>query len=156
VPASLYQLGAGRRGPARSAGAEVAGGLALSTLTPAVALAGGWALGPALLLWIVPALWSLLSILYVRARLRLVRGQAAPVDDVLDAHGAAVVVLAGLAVAGWLPHLAVAAFLLVSLRVAWGLLRRGVRTSPRRVGWAEVAAGVVLVVGTAIGWRGGL
>jgi len=155
LPLGLFQLRSQLLRNARSLNAELAGGLALSTSTMMIALAGGMSLGTAALLWILPALRVLLSILYIRARLRLGRGEMGAVDDVLDAHLVVLVVLAGLAVGGWVPALAAAAFAVLGLRTLFELVRKQRGISPRRLGLIEVSLGIVFVVMTAAGFRAG-
>ena len=77
APLAAVQLRAQLRREARGAGAELSGALALSALTPALVLATGWSLGAAALLWTAPALRAVLSVYYVRAKLRLERGNYA-------------------------------------------------------------------------------
>ncbi len=156
APLAFLQLRAQLRHEARSVRAEVAGALALSAFTPAIALAAGWSLGSAALLWAVPALRAMLSVHYVRAKLRLERGDDSLIANVLDAHTCAAVVMVGLAVAGWLPGLAAAAFVLMSLRAMWGLLSRRARASAKQVGLAEMSLGIVFVVMTAAGFLTGI
>ena len=135
--------------------AELAGGLALSASTPMIALAGGWSLGAAALLWLLPALRVMLSILYIRTRLRLDRGERTRIDDVLDAHVAVLVVLIGLAVGGWLPGLAAGAFAILGLRAMCELMRSGGATTAQRLGFIELSLGILFVMMTAVGYRGG-
>jgi hypothetical protein len=156
LPLSVYQLRAQSRRRARDLSAELAGGLALSTSTMMIALAGGFSLGAATVLWLLPALRVTLSILYIRARLRLGRGEGVAIDDVLDAHLVVLVVLVGLAVGGWVPGLAAAAFAVLGLRALVELLRKERGSSARRLGLIEVSLGIVFVVMTAAGFRAGL
>jgi hypothetical protein len=155
LPLGAYQLRSQLLRNARTLNAELAGGLALSTSTMMIALAGGASLGTATLLWVLPALRVLLSILYIRARLRLGRGETTAVDDVLDAHLVVLVVLAGLAVGGWVPALAAGAFAVLGLRALYELVRKQRGISPRRLGFIEVSLGIVFVVMTAAGFRAG-
>lgn len=56
--------------------AELAGPVALAAAATSIAVAGGWAFPEALALWAVLAARAVPSVLYVRARLRLGRGEA--------------------------------------------------------------------------------
>jgi hypothetical protein len=154
APLAAVQLRAQLRREARGAGAELSGALALSALTPALVLATGWSLGAAALLWTAPALRAVLSVYYVRAKLRLERGDDSAVGNVLDAHACGSVVMLGLATAGWLPGLVAAAFVMMTLRAMWGLLRGRARATARQVGLAEMSLGIVFVVMTAAGYWG--
>lgn len=155
LPLGVYQLRSQLLRNARTLKAELAGGLALSTSTMMIALAGGASMGTAAVLWVLPALRVLLAILYIRARLRLGRGETTAVDDVLDAHLVVLVVLAGLAVGGWVPALAAGAFAVLGLRALYELVRKQRGISPRRLGFIEVSLGIVFVVMTAAGFRAG-
>jgi hypothetical protein len=155
LPLVILQLEARLRRRPRRLESELGGALAMSVSAPMIALAGGFGLLAAALLWLLPALRVTLSILFVRARLRLDRGQATRVDDVLDAHVAAVVVLFGLAAGGWLPGLAAVAFLLLGLHAMLQLLRSHGRTTARRLGVVELSLGVLFVMMTAVGYHTG-
>jgi len=67
-------------------------------------------------------------------------------------HIAALAIIAGLALAGWAPWLALAAIIILTARAAWGLSpwRRSVRAQV--VGTQELGAGLLTVALTAIGY----
>jgi hypothetical protein len=76
APLAGLQLWLDARGRARELLPEAAGAVAMGSLAASVALAGGWSLLPALGLWALLAARAVPAIVYVRARLRLERGQA--------------------------------------------------------------------------------
>jgi hypothetical protein len=134
---------------------ELAGGAALAALAPALLLAGGWATAPALAAGVLLAVKAAATVLYVRARLRLDRGQRPEVRLALAAHVGAVVVAVLLAAAGWAPWLGVAAALGLAGRAAHGLspLHRVVR--PRVVGLQELGFGIAFTAALALGYTWG-
>jgi len=156
VPVALVQLGLDARNRSRAASAELAGALALGAVAAVAVLAGhgGWV--AALALWLVAAGRDLPSILYVRARLRRQRGQAAGRTGPVAAHAVAVLAVAGVAAAGALPWLAVGAFALLTVRAAWGLGPRARPLAAKHVGMLELAYGVGTVAavlgGMWLGW----
>ena len=128
----------------------------LAAAAPAIALAGGWDAPAATALWLLLAARELPAVLYIRARLRLERGEAAGWRPPIAAHLAAVAVGVALALAGLAPWLA-------SVALAWLLARAGLGLSPwrkpapaRRIGFAELGHGALTVAlyvtGYLTGW----
>lgn len=138
--------------PGRTWQAEVAAPVAFAATAAAMGVAGGLPPAVALSLWAVMAARSVPSVLYVRERLRLERGEPARAALAVAAHGAGLVAVAALAAAGWLPWLAAAAVALLLARAAWGLSRLRRPATPRAVGFGEIVWGVVTVVLIAVGW----
>ncbi len=151
APLAALALAADLGQRAREVTAEIAGALALAATAAVIPLAAGWAPGPSLGLWGVLAARVVPSVLFVRARLRLDRGEPAPVAAALVAQAAGVAAVALLARAGLAPWLGVAAIAALALRAAFGLSRWRVRTSVQRFGLAEVGFGLIVVIATAIG-----
>lgn len=153
APAALVALLHDAWGRSREALAESAGAVALAASASAIALASGvapalaWGAGGLL------ALRAVVSILYVRARIRLDRGTAAAPGTAIAAHGLALASATALALAGLAPGLAVLAFALLLARAAWGLspLRRPVR--PKALGFQELAYGLATLALLAAGYR---
>lgn len=143
--------------PGRSWLAEVTAPVAFASTSAAIALAAGGSPPAALALWAVMAGRALPSVLYVRARLHLERGEPVARGPAVAAHAAAVALAACLAAAGWLPWLAVLAVLLLLARSAFGLSRWRRRATARAVGFGELAWGAVTVLLVAAGyWIGGM
>lgn len=153
APLAMIQLHYDARNRGRDLVPQSLGALAPGALASAVLMAGGWPLAPALLPWLLLALKSAASILYVRARLRLDRGSAADRLSAWISHGVAVSIMGGLALAELGPWLAVAAFGVLTLRALVGLsaLRRPVR--PQSVGFQEIGYGLLTVLLLAAGYR---
>jgi hypothetical protein len=151
APLALLQLVAERQGRSRSLAAELAGAAALSVVAAAVALAGGWALVPALALWAMVVAWAAPAILYVRVRLRRIRGEEAARWPVWGAHGIAgllVGTLAALGLTSWLAGLACG---ILMLRACTGLATaHPVRA--QTVGMQEAAYALLFVVLVALGY----
>lgn len=145
APLVAAQLSFDVRRQARALPAELVGAAALSALAAAVAMAGGWALAPALALWAYVAARALPSVLYVRARLRRARGEAAPAAPALLAQLAGLLAVAGLAALGLLPWPAALGPALLLARAAY-LLAPG-RPAPRAaiVGAQEAVFGLAYV-----------
>lgn len=132
---------------------ELAGPVALGALAPGIALAGGWELLPALGLWAVIVARAIPSILYIRARLRLERGQAAASIPTIGAHLAALVAAALLAWGGVVPALAAAAMALLLWRAVHGLsARREVHIRAQKLGLLEMGYGLATILAVAAGY----
>jgi hypothetical protein len=152
APFALLQAYFDLQRQSRQVAAALAGAVAIGAGGAAITLAGGWAIAPALALWTILAARAVTSILYVRARLCLEREGAFDKAPVVVSHVAALAIVAGLAVAGWAPWLALAAIIILTARAAWGLSpwRRSVRAQV--VGTQELGAGLLTVALTAIGY----
>jgi len=155
APIGLVALAFDAAGRSREALPEAAGAVALGASATAIALAGGAAPGPAWSAWALLALRAVLSVLYVRARIRLDRGLAAGPRFVLAGHAAALAAAAGLAHSGWAPWLAAIAFTALLGRAAWGLSswRRPIR--PQALGFQELGYGILTLTLLAVGYRVG-
>lgn len=155
LPIALVQLAFDARNRGRDARAELAGALALGALAAAVVLAAGGPWSTALALWLVAAGRNVPSVLYVRARLRLQRGGAAPRLPVLVAHAAAWSAVAGACLAGALPWLALLPFAVLLARAAAGMRTSAPVLAARTVGMLEMAFGLTTVAAVLLGlWAG--
>ncbi len=153
LPLALVQVVYDARNQGRKLLPELTGATALGALASSLALAGGWSLLPALSLWLVLAARTIPSILYVRARLRLSRGeQQSRIPSLLASLLAFVLVLI-LVVTKQLPILVLFAFALLLIRAALGLssFRRPIEA--KIIGFAELAFGLLLVLSFVIGYR---
>jgi hypothetical protein len=136
----------------RTVAAELIGAVALAATAASIALAGGWSPQQAYPLWGILAARGVPSVLYVRARLRLERGQAPDRVLPLLAHSIALAAGIGLVLARLIPPLSGAVLLLLLFRAIYGLssYRRG--HLPRHVGLQELALGVIVIVLIALGY----
>jgi hypothetical protein len=132
--------------------AELAGPVALAAVATSIAVAGGWAFPEALALWAVLAARAVPSVLYVRARLRLGRGEAPNRAMPLAAHVGGLALVVGLVWVGLLPALAVLPFVVLLARAAWLLSPSTLSTSTRAIGFSELGLGVLTVVLVAAGY----
>jgi hypothetical protein len=151
-PLGLLQLYFDARLRGRELLAELTGAVALGATVSMIALAAGWPHASALALWLIMAVRATASVLYVRARLRLDRGLAAPTTATWAFHVLSFGVVTTMALAGWAPWLAVAAFGALLLRAAQGLSasRRPVR--PQIVGFREMGYGLLTVLLVGLGY----
>ena len=135
---------------------EIAGPMGLAGVAPAIALSGGSSQALAWALWVVLLARTIPSILYVRARLRLERGEEVNQTLVVGWHLgflAPIGVLVGL---GRAPYLTVAALLVLLIRAVHGLSSRSRSSKVTRIGFLEIAYGLIYVLLTAIGYRLGI
>lgn len=135
---------------------EIAGALALNGAVLAILAAGGWALTAALGVWAALGLRTASSILYVRARLRLARGEAASPIAALALHGLGLLALAGLAAAGRGPWLAAAGMGVLLVRAAVFLTGERAAAPARVVGFQEIFFGALYAVTVALGYQLGI
>lgn len=151
LPLAAVQLRFDLRKQSRAPAADLCGAAAISALATALALAGGWTLGPALTLWLLLALQVGPAIIYVGARLRLARGEAASRRPPLALHLAALLLVGGLAWLGLAPWLTAGAFALLALRAAIGLLPQSLKTPAPLVGVQEIGFSLIAVASIALG-----
>ncbi len=153
MPLLLVQLMADLRRQSRTLIAELAGATALQAIAAALLLAGGEVLASALGLWAILSLWALTSIVYVRTRLRLARGQATRRVPVYLVHTGAFALVVGFAWLGLISWLAATAAGLLAVRAWIGLLPRSLNTPTPIVGMQELVVALFTVVLVAMGWR---
>jgi YwiC-like protein len=132
---------------------ELAAPMGLAASAPAIALAGGVAWTPALVLWILLQLRAIPSILYVRARLRLERGKEMSRFPAGAAHLAAVALGIALWQAGLSPLSTWIALLLLLARAVLGLSPYRRPAKAKQVGFSELAFGLGYVFVTVLGYR---
>lgn len=152
VPTAAVQLFFDARNQSRRLLPEVCGALALAMIAPAVATLGGWEIGAALALWLPLAARALTSILYVRARLKLEHGKPISVLPVWVAHGAALLLMIGLAVVQFTPRLTIAAFLVLLGRAWLGLSPYRKPQPAKIIGLQELGYGLMTVICIALGY----
>jgi hypothetical protein len=137
----------------REAAAEVLAPLALAAVAAGIAVAGGVPRATALGLWAVLAARDAPAVLYVRARLRLDRGEAPGLVLPLASHVVAIAAVAMLAARAIVPWPAAAAMVLLLARAAWGLSPLSPRWKPLGLGLSEIAFGMVTVLAVVLGRR---
>jgi len=144
------------RNRARDLVAELAAPMGLAASAPAIAVAGGWGWPEAWALWVLLQARAVPSILYVRARLRLERGQAIDRMPSTMAHVAAI----GVGSAVWWyelgPLLTVFGLTILFVRSVRGLSAYRRKAKAKEVGFSELGFGLGYVLLTAIGYRVGL
>jgi len=156
APFALVQIYSDIQNRGRQWISEVSGAIALGTVASAIAMAGGWSLGDALVLWWIQIARAITSISYVRARLRLERQEPADVLSSWGMHLAALIVLAALSYAGRAPWLAAVAMGIQLARALKGLspYRRPAR--PQAIGFGEIAFGLINATLVVVGYAFGL
>jgi len=139
----------------RAVAAEVSAALALAGLATSIALAGGWPNAQAFGLWAALAGRVIPTIVYVRARLRLERGEPAPIVAALAAAAGAIGATALLAAAGLVHPFATLAMGLLLARAAWFLSPLRPKLSTAMLGVTEIVFGLATVLAIAGGRLGG-
>lgn len=99
--------------------AEVAGGVALGAIAPALAIIGGH--DKAMILWLLLTLRTIPSILYVWARLRLERGKPSAISEAVISHMLAFLLGLILVIISQTHLLMLIALGILLLRCTWGL-----------------------------------
>ncbi len=152
IPFAVIQMIYGANNRGRDVIPQVSGAIALEASASAIALAGGWTLTHALMLWVILAIRAATSILYVRARLRLEHHIPTSVVLPVAAHVLGVVIVGGLALAKLTPWLGVALMVILLVRAAYGLSSFRKSVPPKIVGFQELGYGLLTVVLVAAGY----
>ena len=152
VPIALLQAYFDTRHQSRQVAAELAGAVAMGAAASTIALAGGWEIGPALALWVILAMRSVSSIIYVRARLRLERGERVDLTPTYATNLLGLTAVIALAFWRIAPWLAVVIVAILVARAFWGISPWRRRVRAQVVGFQELAYGVSMVLLVALGY----
>jgi hypothetical protein len=121
---------------------------------PAIVMADGWTGAAALVVWLLLALRSVPTVIYVRARLRQERAKPRSAAASNLSHAAALAAGGGLAWAAWAPWASVVALALLLIRAVVGLSPLHRPAAPKAIGFSEIAYGAIFVLLTAAGYAG--
>ena len=135
---------------------ELVAPMGLAASAPAIAIAGGWSWPAAAALWLILQLRAIPSILYVRARLRLERGEEIDRRPSSYSHLAAFATGAALWAVELGPLLTVTFLVILLLRAGQGLSPGRKPAKAKQVGFSELAFGLGYVLATVIGFRLGV
>jgi len=152
IPFAVIQMIYGANNHSRDVIPQVSGAIALGAGASAIALAGGWTLTNALMLWVILAIRAATSIVYVRARLRLERNIPTSVALPIVAHVLGVLIVGGLALAKLTPWLGVVLMVILLARAAYGLSSFRKSVPPKIIGFQELGYGLLMVVMVAAGY----
>ena len=145
VPFAIVQVAHDWTGHRRLLLPELAGAIAISSLTTAIALAGGWSAGASFALWVVISGRAIPAVFYVRACLRRLRLSAVSPMPMIVAHllaiGAAIALGAAEVISAWV---AIAMVLLLT-RAVVGFARAKTLTA-KQLGLSEIAFGAMTVM----------
>jgi hypothetical protein len=153
APLAIIQLFYRATNRGRALGAELCGATALTASAPTIALAAGWSGLDALMLWAILAVHAFTSILYVRARLRVERGEPANARLALLAHGIGLIFIVGLAAARLVPWLTALALGILTARALMGLVVPHPPVRARTVGFQEMGFSLLTMLLVIWGYR---
>lgn len=151
APIAITQLWHDSVGRSRALIAEMAGSISTGSVATAIAFCGGWPRPLAFALWMIVAARSVPTVLYLRARLRLLRQKPASAGIAIAAHMIAALVIIVLTWKKLAPWLGVLAMGVLLLRAFVGLLSTK-RITPQRLGLGELLFGLFTVLAVAIGY----
>lgn len=140
------------RGNSRHWMPEVLGASVMSVFAVSIALAGGWAIENALMLSLIIIARAIPTIFYVRARLRQIKSGDTRPQTAIILHIITPIMIAVLAVMGYVPMLTVLALLILTGRAVY-FLYRGTIFPAKILGIQEVIFGLLLVIMTFIGYQ---
>lgn len=152
LPLALIHLAYTLTHRKRSLPAELAGAVAFGAFAPAIALAAGWEVVPAAMLWLALALRDLTSIVYVRARVRMMHGEQPTTRPVIALHAAALILTVGLMLGGVLHTFAVLAMTMLLIRCVVGIAPERQTVRAQVIGFQEIGFGLLTAVLVAAGF----
>ena len=156
APFAVIQFIYDAKGSSRALLPELAGATGIASVVAAITLAGGHTSPVAFALWAVMTARVIPTILYLRIRLRRLRGMAASSYVPLAAHVAAVLLGTAIATTGTLSVLSVGALLMLLARAVTGLRSRDMTVRAKTLGLRELIYGAVFVIavfaGNRFGW----
>jgi hypothetical protein len=151
APLALIQLIYDRASRSRALLPELAGATAMASIVASIALVAGWPRGLAFGLWAILAARVVPSILYVRARLKMLHHQLPSITIALVMHALALLIATLLAWFKLVPFLAVLALLILLTRALMGFSRYDHATTAKQIGIRELAFGAMTVATIALG-----
>ena len=152
APLALVQLVYDARLEGRHLLPELLGGVALGSTAASIMLAGNWSWTTAGAVWALLTAKAVASVLYIRTRFRLERGQGPRLWPTRLSHLASMAGAALLAALGWAPWAAVLAFGVLLLRALHGLSPRHRTLRPQVVGAQEMGYGFLTILLLAFGY----
>ena len=152
APGAILQLVYDSIGRSRALIPEVAGSISTGAVATAIAMVGNWPHPLAFGLWVILAARAVPTILYVRARLRLLHGKQASRSGVIGVHFLAVLVVISLVIVQLAPVIAVLAMLILLLRTIIGFSKNDRQVTAKRLGLREVVFGVLTILLVAGGY----
>lgn len=152
APTAILQLFYDSIGRSRALIPELAGSISTGAVAAAIAMSGGWPRPAAFGLWVILAARTVPTILYVRARLRLLHGKEASSYGVIIVHFLAVLAVLGLATLQLAPVLAVFAMFVLLLRAMIGFSKSDRQVTAKRIGLREVGFGAMTILLVGLGY----
>lgn len=156
APLALIQLLYDRVNRSRALLPELAGSTAMAAVASSIALSAGWPRPLSLALWSILTARIIPTIIYVRARLKILHGGQASTSIVLIMHVLALAVAFALSWAKLAPALAVVALLILLIRALSGLSRRDRTVSAKQIGIRELGYGAMTIITVVLGHYFGL
>ncbi len=131
---------------------EVTATIILASIAASIGLLGGWPLLPALALSVIIITRAVPTVFYVRARLRLEKGQAATAMISTTLHVIALIVLVIFTWLELIPLLSVIAGLMLLARAVHGLSRWRRPARPQIIGVQEIVFGLITITMAGLGF----
>ena len=132
---------------------EISATILLASVAASIAMAGGWGLVPALALSVIIACRAVPTICYVRARLRLEKGQPVRAGLSTALHLVALMVLVIFMQMGLISLLSVVAGGILLVRAVYGLSRWRRPARPQIIGIQEIVFGLIIVTMAVLGFQ---
>jgi hypothetical protein len=153
LPFACIQMLLVVQGRARDTITEICGACALGTTVTAIVMMQGWSPSLAFALWLIPVTRAVVSILYIRVRLRLARGENINKALPLAVHFLGVLFILFMVAANLLPIGSVLAMLLLLARALYGLYAARSNTPARIIGFQEIAFGLATILLVVVSYR---
>jgi hypothetical protein len=152
LPFAIWQLISDFTNNSRSLSAELAGAIALASVSSSMTIIAGWSFGKSLCIWLILSTRIVPSICYVRARLRINRGETINKKLVILFHVIGLAIVCFIVWLGFGPTLAVIAFLVLFIRAIHGFSNYSKIKTAKAVGIREVIYGTLTAIALAVGY----
>lgn len=131
---------------------ELIAAVVLSSSVAVLALAAHWSLAASLAIWAVLIARLIPSIVFVRTRLRQLKGKEASPAIAIGVHYLALFAVSALAYFGLVPVLAILVMTVLLLRAIYGVSPFSPKNTAKEIGLREIAYGVFTLIGVLTGF----
>lgn len=151
-PLAAWQLIADFKNKSRNLFAELSGATALASVTACLTIIDGWTLTKSFAIWLILITRIVPSILYVRAKIKIIHGQKVQKFPVILLHVAGLLIVGLFAWKSISPMLVIIAIFILLIRAIHGLSIYSKTKTAKAVGIKEVIYGTLTAAALAIGY----
>lgn len=152
LPFAVSQLIADFANKSRNLLAEIAGAVAIASVSSSILIIGGWTFGMALCIWLILVTRIVPSILFVRAKINTIHGLNPNKSLVIIAHAVGLLIVSAIVLKGFGTAPAWIILLVLFARALYGLTSYSKAKTAKAVGVRELIYGTLTVLAIAVGY----